>query len=1459
MDKLPALRQRFINLIIQSSTEVEFENWVKSKGSLLPDYTRVTPKAHSYENRLPEYLESMKKFGGIEALVQRYFDDNKKNTELAALYGEFQSVIRSSGALEQRDGRVSEKLSSRSAIILCVESKASPLEERNILGTERHLTIQLSPEQIAQLEKISRQISDATTDIESIQQAGEKVWSMLKKSQGRLEELFSRARESAHPQPIAWTGKADLLVKIFRPLLAAKFGNDEDANDFISVSSGSHYFNPIREAGNQFKIPGRSPSVQIKEVADLNATEEGGKRGLQLIESLGKDILILRHAKTLEDVQRVLDLNKSAETNYTRAIVSLGVEEPSVEKLQDFLNAVPFISFGGRSLNDSDLATQLANQIERRMSLQTMPCILSGVRSLLVEKSLKEQCTKDFIDALFWSHWSWVHKPLFAESFDQTEPAAYPHLMDLRQVASKEWYYDRKGNIPEIYYADSLAKSNSKPEERFHFYITGSGGTGKSCFIRYIFEQFEQQNSVFPIWYRVDAPSSDWKNVEKGIKSIIEKKIRKISKDYPIQWKDLLPEEKNRDLRYYLQRLLERLQNSELKIHEIAVFIDQLERTFESGDNPDAKRLKNISDEVTKLLQEVKADRGIRIFIASRKQYLPDFINSFKNALDNKLHFNVLQNISDLDEQARFVEKILTWCKNEQLVDPKTDFEPTASLMLTSQVKGHPLNMMLALIRVFSTNSGKKITLQTFEKAGEGNRPWENLFNLDLQLFAKDEVDWYFLLSMAYARTEIERFEEVWWYLRLIDPTLTKKVEDLGPAGMLERLWLLGHLGRTIYVRQMESGIAKFLEFFHANLRDYLIKEVMNRGGEILQTGRRGGTPPVWRALDHLARAAHDWDQSQQLLASEDIQVMMEHRNVLIEKTKWEAKESGGETDIFYLLFLRDPADAQNELCQAAKECFIYSAIVHDNFGRWAFENIVPTISERITLSKTWVQRSDVEGIRRVLLYFVETDQPECREFLSDLIFDLEKIYARGEIWREIGGILLQPMIADRYRPGIMVSAIQRDFQRENKKKEYQPSSRFKEFILAACNHERDDILKLMSDCYDRLASIESSDDNGLTDLLRSPEVFNSLLGDIAQVESAAEVAFREADGKVLPKIQLILGTRIIQYVPENLPSKWRANIAEKLGIPLPNLDIVRRRDEDKDGEKKDYFEYGIELLIKGESVALDNFFPERYLIFESTMKRPHAMDLGGGEITYNYTFQDDIFWVKEKPSSDADAKKHLSTLEAMEIWLGEEFKYNVDRLFDFDLMAEWLNELEDVVDINRLFQNSSLPALRRIIVNLVEESVPFGKRRDEFIRQLQQLLITGGDIDVVTQKLREHFRNEICASLANDQGKMAILIFDEQLEDSIKNRYLEIKDGSSQLRLPPELALKISSTLIIQTNKILKEENILPVLACEPLIRRPVSAMVKRFDKRVRVLSYTELSTDVLPEIKYQIASHDA
>src|SRR5262249_28278554 len=136
-------------------------------------------------------------------------------------------------------------------------------------------------------------------------------------------------------------------------------------------------------------------------------------------------------------------------------------------------------------------------------------------------------------------------------------------------------------------------------------------------------------------------------------------------------------------------------------------------------------------------------------------------------------------------------------------------------------------------------------------------------------------------------------------------------------------------------------------------------------------SGLLGGTPPAWRALDRLSAAARDWEQIQQPLPPDDVQVLMDHRLEVIERVNVDDEERPP----FYLLFIRDAEDPRNTLCEAAKECFVYSAVAHDLHGRWAFKEIFRDIDDRLKRCDRWLKKRIPAGGRvQVLRHVIEFD-----------------------------------------------------------------------------------------------------------------------------------------------------------------------------------------------------------------------------------------------------------------------------------------------------------------------------------------------------------------------------------------------------------------------------------------------------------------------------------------------------
>jgi flagellar biosynthesis protein FlhA len=160
------------------------------------------------------------------------------------------------------------------------------------------------------------------------------------------------------------------------------------------------------------------------------------------------------------------------------------------------------------------------------------------------------------------------------------------------------------------------------------------------------------------------------------------------------------------------------------------------------------------------------------------------------------------------------------------------------------------------------------------------------------------------------------------------------------------------------------------------------------------------------------------------------------------------------------------------------------------------------------------------------------------------------------------------------------------------------------------------------------------------------------------------------------------------------------------------------------------------------------------------------------------------------------------------------------------------------------LFRGISLQLLRQVIVNLVEERVPLSTHREDLMNELQQLVVEVRDVEVLTQKLREHVAVSLCRTFLDESSRLAVLTLDPVFEDSLAS-LISSQDSGRFLRLNSERALALASEVraYLELNH---ENDVHPVLVCIPTLRLPLSSMLRRFDPRISVLSFSELPRDI-------------
>jgi hypothetical protein len=1357
----------------------------------------------------------------------------------------------------------------RAPIVIAIEEAGTKLKEQQLLAVERHLTVTLADREVAALRSIQTRLTTAAT-VDEIVALGREAWNELGKASSKLDGLFrqvaaSEAREG-FPQPIAWAGHPDLLTSIHAAILSACIDDGDDEPTFVSITHGSHYFCPIAAGAAPRSMQRRQGDRQTRvRIGTVEADAGGDAMMRTLATALENEVVLLYGADVEAKLDAMVNLLPRQPASPTRVVVGLGSPLAAAASIDAALTVLPCVSFAGPGVRQDELVTRTHATLATSLKKQPVPVVVSGLRADLVAAQLAaapaDRDAAELRDVLAWSTWSWVGRTLFSDEFGEVRKAAYPHFMDLRDVASSEWYFERFAEIPAAYQTSALTAR--EPARRFHLYLSGAGGTGKSCFLRSIHDTLEKNDRdvVLPVWYKVHAPSSDWSEVETQIKREVRAALeRRFGADHGL----VSDEDDRKEIGKYLLDLLAKLRARKLGIEQVILFIDQLERTFESGEYPELSRLTRVSEKLVVFLRQVGVDKGVRVFIASRKQYLADFLSSFEKAEEIKLHFNVLQTLSLEKEGASFVKRIVDWANAKKLTAAEITVDAAAAQLLATQERGHPLNMMLALIQLLSRDDlPQEIDARTIEEL----RPWQQRFHVDEALLGKDDLDWYFFLAMAHARTEIVRREEVLWRVGLVSRELARQTAGLGPTGVLERLWLLGHLGRTMHPRPQGQDSARFLEFFHANLRDHLVTDVMNRAEDPAAGGgsrRRRGMPPAWRALDHLREIARDWEHLQQPLLHEEIRALMDHKEDFTRRVRVPGR--AGEAESFYLLFMRDAEDRRDVHFQAAKECVTYSALVHGVHGRWAFRTLFSAVAQgrrrtdefddsQVGCCRRWLRpsRADGQSRLRILHYLVELRDVEANRLLAELVFDRG---ADDEPWQQLASILAEPLVAATHRSAFLTYAVQYllddgiPFPADNWHTE-----RLGAFLVATCEGDRNEVTHLLETLPKEAAVLG---DRRLAPALRE-------IVDAAHVErwlgvrttSPGPLIQRESvDGS---DIELRIGAGLVPYVDRSLVERWTHDVAARLAVPVRQIALAaadaevstHRRTVEPSAEsaRTPPPGYELQLLIRGRLIGLGRFFSDRV----QTLTRDwNGADAGSAIPCFNEALWEPVRWVDGRALAAASwPYPKWSFEQAATDWLQDLLRRYVATVFRYDDVFGYLNMLAETA---RLPRRSDLHSLANVLypiwmvlTRLIRERAPLAARATELVPRLIEIVRESEnfDVELATMKLREAMSDDLCRAFADGANQLFVLLLDPADERWLESR-LNRKTVRLSFDLKPEHALRMAAAVRGRFEVVARTDHAAPVVLCSDYLRSPVFDMLQRFDPRIFVLSYSELSPSV-------------
>ncbi|MFO7761320.1 MAG: flagellar biosynthesis protein FlhA [Desulfobia sp.] len=354
------------------------------------------------------------------------------------------------------------------------------------------------------------------------------------------------------------------------------------------------------------------------------------------------------------------------------------------------------------------------------------------------------------------------------------------------------------------------------------------------------------------------------------------------------------------------------------------------------------------------------------------------------------------------------------------------------------------------------------------------------------------------------------------------------------------------------------------------------------------------------------------------------------------------------------------------------------------------------------------------------------------------------------------------------------------------------------------------------------------------------------------EAEAAAAAAAKEGPPAGAPEtvesylpldtLELEVGYGLIPLVDEKQEGDLlerirgiRRQFATEMGLIVPPLHV-------RDNLQLKPDEYV--LFIRGVQISR-NTVMSNYLLAMPTGEPKHKIE---GIETVEPAFQLPALWIKPEKKEEAQLAGYtvvdISTVIATH--LTEVLREHADELLgrqDTQKILDRLAQTHPKV-VEELVPNLlSLGNIQKVLQNLLRERIS--------IRDLLSICETLADFapmtkdpEILTEYVRQKLARSIISNYTDDSGTLSVLTLSNRIEDTIRESIKSSEQGSF-LSLGPDVAQEIVGAIQQQTESV-SNRGYIPIIICNPLIRRHLRHLIERFMPHVAILSHNELTNDV-------------
>ncbi len=296
-----------------------------------------------------------------------------------------------------------------------------------------------------------------------------------------------------------------------------------------------------------------------------------------------------------------------------------------------------------------------------------------------------------------------------------------------------------------------------------------------------------------------------------------------------------------------------------------------------------------------------------------------------------------------------------------------------------------------------------------------------------------------------------------------------------------------------------------------------------------------------------------------------------------------------------------------------------------------------------------------------------------------------------------------------------------------------------------------------------------------------------------------------------------------------------RKQMARDMGIIIPP---IRVRDNLQLGANQ------YVIKIRGQDIAKGELLHDCYLAIDSGMVTKPVEGIETLDPAYGLP----ALWVSGTAKEEAEASGYtiVDPASVMITHLTEIIKthsYEILCREDVQKIIENLKKESPTVVDELSPSVMPLGSIQEILKNLLKEQVPI-RDMSTILETIADCASVTKDTEMITEYVRQRLSRAICQRYQNGEGKIGVISFDPQLEQTIANSIHKTERGNL-LALDPNTAQKLIDKLIEVVKNSLSS-GYEAVLLTSSNIRSHIRRLIENALPQVPVLSYKEISPSV-------------